>query len=173
MIRRPPRSILFPYTTLFRSTTTADDASGNAGYYLFEDLAPGCYEVEFVAPEGYVYSPQDQGADDGADSDADPTTGRTGPIDLGADETDLTWDAGLYESAALGDYVWIDQDANGFGRVLALEYRTDLVISQGAMVQTHRCHSPQGLIGGFCDTRVDLDYIDLAVGIDRFHKRAP
>ena len=25
MIRRPPRSTLFPYTTLFRSTTTADN----------------------------------------------------------------------------------------------------------------------------------------------------
>jgi len=72
------------------STTTADDASGNAGYYLFDDLTPGCYEVEFVVPEGYVFSPQDQGADDGVDSDANPTSGRTDPINLAAGETDQT-----------------------------------------------------------------------------------
>src|SRR2546429_9919313 len=29
MIRRPPRSTLFPYTTLFRSVTQVRDASGN------------------------------------------------------------------------------------------------------------------------------------------------
>src|SRR3712207_8216969 len=28
MIRRPPRSTLFPYTTLFRSTSLADDVRG-------------------------------------------------------------------------------------------------------------------------------------------------
>src|SRR5258708_24426161 len=30
MIRRPPRSTLFPYTTLFRSTTALDDKIGRA-----------------------------------------------------------------------------------------------------------------------------------------------
>src|SRR5690348_17530517 len=30
MIRRPPRSTLFPYTTLFRSQTRGDGAPGNA-----------------------------------------------------------------------------------------------------------------------------------------------
>src|SRR5258706_9078990 len=29
MIRRPPRSTLFPYTTLFRSTYTIKDSDGN------------------------------------------------------------------------------------------------------------------------------------------------
>src|SRR2546430_13012355 len=33
MIRRPPRSTLFPYTTLFRSwTATGDDATANGGF---------------------------------------------------------------------------------------------------------------------------------------------
>src|SRR5437588_4772122 len=31
MIRRPPRSTLFPYTTLFRSSRGRDGASGRAG----------------------------------------------------------------------------------------------------------------------------------------------
>src|SRR2546426_4994932 len=29
MIRRPPRSTLFPYTTLFRSSSEADDTTGS------------------------------------------------------------------------------------------------------------------------------------------------
>src|SRR3712207_7269348 len=31
MIRRPPRSTLFPYTTLFRSEGSADSGSGGSG----------------------------------------------------------------------------------------------------------------------------------------------
>src|SRR2546430_7318055 len=34
MIRRPPRSTLFPYTTLFRSFIRAAKAVGNAAYAL-------------------------------------------------------------------------------------------------------------------------------------------
>src|SRR2546426_1064047 len=44
MIRRPPRSTLFPYTTLFRSnfvTSTTTDGSGN--YTL--NLQPGTYTI--------------------------------------------------------------------------------------------------------------------------------
>src|SRR2546426_12236692 len=35
MIRRPPRSTLFPYTTLFRSTPQIHSASRHLGVYLF------------------------------------------------------------------------------------------------------------------------------------------
>ena len=82
---------------LLASTTTDDDAGGNAGYYLFDGLLEGCYRVEFVAPGGYLLSPADRGDDAAADSDANPITGRTGQIDLATGETDLTWDAGLYQ----------------------------------------------------------------------------
>src|SRR3712207_6993091 len=34
MIRRPPRSTLFPYTTLFRSLTTSPTAAGSLTYRL-------------------------------------------------------------------------------------------------------------------------------------------
>jgi protocatechuate 3,4-dioxygenase beta subunit len=91
----------------------ATDTTDANGFYLFDDLVPGCYEVEFVAPSGYVYSPQDQGTDDAVDSDADPTTGRTDPITLDSGETDLTWDAGLYRPASIGDRVWEDTDGDG------------------------------------------------------------
>src|SRR3712207_7830879 len=38
MIRRPPRSTLFPYTTLFRSTAVMDD-SGKPGRAVDRELA--------------------------------------------------------------------------------------------------------------------------------------
>src|SRR5690348_17397967 len=40
MIRRPPRSTLFPYTTLFRSWRVLDIGC-NAGFYSFELAARG------------------------------------------------------------------------------------------------------------------------------------
>src|SRR2546430_14957415 len=43
MIRRPPRSTLFPYTTLFRSwqITANDSASGGASKFSIEDITGG------------------------------------------------------------------------------------------------------------------------------------
>ena len=97
---------------LFTTTTNA------SGHYLFSNLTPGSYFVEFVAPNGFVFSPMDQGSDDGKDSDANTTTGRTICAALVGGQTDLTWDAGLYpsvvtEPAALGDFVWNDLNMDG------------------------------------------------------------
>ncbi|MFO8007312.1 MAG: SdrD B-like domain-containing protein [Candidatus Brocadiia bacterium] len=80
--------------TLVASTTT--DANG---LYLFDGLTPGDYYVEFVLPDGYAFTLQDQGADDALDSDADPTTGQAICTGLEGGETDLTWDAGLVQTA--------------------------------------------------------------------------
>src|SRR2546426_3791454 len=50
MIRRPPRSTLFPYTTLFRSSPWLARLDGDSTLYL-----PNAYAVEFLrhnlAPE--------------------------------------------------------------------------------------------------------------------------
>jgi uncharacterized repeat protein (TIGR01451 family) len=90
--------------------TTATDASG---YYIFDRLNAGNYYVEFVPPAGYVVSPRDAGTDDAMDSDADPRTGRAIVTTLDPGEHDPTWDAGMYQLASLGDFVWHDLDANG------------------------------------------------------------
>jgi len=66
------------------------------GYYSFCELEPGDYSLHFVLPDGFVFSPQDQGNDDTLDSDADPTTGDTMCTTLEPGENDLTWDAGMY-----------------------------------------------------------------------------
>ena len=89
---------------------TTTDASG---LYLFDNLVPGDYYVDFTLPAGYVFSPRDAGADDTVDSDADTTTGQTVTTTLITNEDDLTWDAGMYQYASLGDYVWDDLDADG------------------------------------------------------------
>ena len=95
-------------SNVLESTTT--DASG---YYAFTNLVPGTYFVGFELPAGYQFTLQDQGGDDTADSDADRTTGWTAPTTLVSGQNDLTWDAGIYQPASLGDYVWLDKNADG------------------------------------------------------------
>ncbi|MEL6656096.1 MAG: SdrD B-like domain-containing protein [Bacteroidota bacterium] len=89
---------------------TTTDATG---FYEFTDLVPGDYIVKFTAPGGFDPSPANQGGDDTEDSDADETTGETGVITLESGENDDTNDAGFYEPASLGDFVWLDEDADG------------------------------------------------------------
>lgn len=76
-------------------TTTTTDANGN---YLFSNLNPGSYYVQFVLPEGYVFSPKNQGGNLNLDSDADLLTGKTVCTNLNYGENDLSWDAGIYEA---------------------------------------------------------------------------
>jgi hypothetical protein len=90
--------------------TTTTDSSGR---YLFDGLAPGTYSVSFVSPGGYQFSPDDQGADDATDSDADPNTSVTGQVTLAPGDVNLTLDAGLTPLASLGDFVWQDLDSDG------------------------------------------------------------
>ncbi|MEL7425764.1 MAG: SdrD B-like domain-containing protein, partial [Bacteroidota bacterium] len=89
--------------------TTTD----NTGFYQFTELIPGDYIVKFTAPGGFDPSPANQGGDDTVDSDADETTGQTGIIELEQGENDPTNDAGFYQPASLGDFVWLDEDADG------------------------------------------------------------
>ncbi|MEZ4707416.1 MAG: SdrD B-like domain-containing protein [Caldilineaceae bacterium] len=73
-----------------RTTTDAE------GYYLFTGLTPGVYSLEFVLPAGYAgFTRQGSGADDGVDSDVNPTTGRTEQIELSPGDNDLSWYAGV------------------------------------------------------------------------------
>src|SRR3712207_6885188 len=68
MIRRPPRSTLFPYTTLFRSDE-------NAGQ-LIEDkvkvLGPNNGDVKLLLPDGFttdaIFDPAEGGTPDAKDA---------------------------------------------------------------------------------------------------------
>ncbi|QQZ28160.1 IPTL-CTERM sorting domain-containing protein [Thiothrix subterranea] len=80
------------------------------GAYAFHDLLPLDYLVNFTLPNGYLRSPQNQGADDAKDSDADANGQAAVSLKTG---TNATIDAGFYQLGQLGDYVWLDADANG------------------------------------------------------------
>jgi len=77
--------------------STLTDGLGN---YLFSDLIPGQYEVEFELLTGYVFSPLNIGGDPLLDSDANLLTGRTGLLTLASGQIDLSWDAGMTVPAA-------------------------------------------------------------------------
>ena len=100
---------------LYDAATNLVDArlTDTNGFYLFDDLIPGEYTVAFVRPAGYRFTLQDQSGADAADSDADPITGRAIATVLVSGENDLTWDAGLYLPASVGDYVWLDENWDG------------------------------------------------------------
>ena len=74
--------------TLIGTSTT--DASG---FYEFTGVAAGDYYVEFTEPDGAFFTAKDLGGDDTADSDADPTTGRTDVFTVAAPDA-VDFDAG-------------------------------------------------------------------------------
>ncbi|MEM7397138.1 MAG: SdrD B-like domain-containing protein, partial [Verrucomicrobiota bacterium] len=77
----------------------------------------GTYLVEFdltTIPAAATVTSPDQGGDDGTDSDADPVSGRIGPIALSAGEDNRTVDMGIVIApAAIGNFVWYDWNQNG------------------------------------------------------------
>jgi hypothetical protein len=91
------------------------DATDSNGHYQFSSLAPGDYYLKFILPDGYVFSPQDQGGNDTLDSDPNTSTGQTAVITLSEGENDTSWDAGIYciFLASLGNFVWYDTDLDG------------------------------------------------------------
>ena len=105
-------------------TVTLRDSAGNvvgspyvttaSGVYSFTGLTPGSYKVCFTnAPAGYSFSPTGQGTT-ATDSDAGVTAGGcSATFALTGGQTNNTLDAGLYQPAAVGDYVWLDSNANG------------------------------------------------------------
>lgn len=121
-----------------------DSATTNgSGFYAFVGLAPGSYTIKFILPAGSAFSPADQGGNNATDSDANPATGRTIPITLVSGQTDLTWDAGMYPPAEIGDRVFLDSNRNkvqdngepGIGGVI-VELYTGVLCDQLVSSQT-------------------------------------
>ncbi len=96
-------------------TLVLTDTTDAGGRYLFANLPPRDYYLQFSLPAGYTTAsaPDSADADDDSDSDADPATLRTALISLPSSTSDLSWDLGLYNPASLGDRVWLDEDADG------------------------------------------------------------
>src|SRR3989441_5662305 len=67
MIRRPPRSTLFPYTTLFRAVRSADLEQGNVDLEVIESVAAGQFPSKTVGQRQairiFTGAPVPRGAD--------------------------------------------------------------------------------------------------------------
>jgi hypothetical protein len=98
-------------TVLQTTVTTTGGPLTSPGYYTF-NVEPGTYVVMFMAPAGNTLSPTGNGTV-GTDSNPNPTTGNTAPIVVTSGSTNTTIDAGLYQPASLGNYVWFDEDKDG------------------------------------------------------------
>jgi protocatechuate 3,4-dioxygenase beta subunit len=103
---------LFDCSGTEKSSTTTN----SQGKYLFSDVMPGSYFVQFFTPAGFLLTAKDQGSNDIKDSDADPLTGKTDCFSIIPGENDMTWDAGLSECATgvkICGVVFNDKNANG------------------------------------------------------------
>jgi hypothetical protein len=82
---------------LYRSdgSLVTSAVTNSTGTFIFTELGPGDYYIRFYAPAGWAISPQDQGGDNGIDSDANPNSGQTKVFTLGIGVQDLTWWAGM------------------------------------------------------------------------------
>jgi 5-hydroxyisourate hydrolase-like protein (transthyretin family) len=94
------------------SLTTTTDANGK---YIFSNLKPGTYTVNFAKPTGFNSSPKDAGGNDTTDSDADTNGNVSVTVTSGTNNT--TVDAGfnqpIVKTASLGDFVFCDKNGNG------------------------------------------------------------
>ena len=86
--------------------------TGTDGKYSFCNLKEGKYIIKVTPPNGYYISPKDATSDDSKDSDINPDSKLSDVINLSS-SNDLTWDIGLFKSACIGNFVWLDYNGNG------------------------------------------------------------
>ena len=85
------------------------------GFYKFDSLNPGSYQILVQLPNGYAFSPAKQGSDDSKDSDIDPLTWKSSCINLMSGQNLTNIDCGIYAlpTCSIGDKVWNDLNKNG------------------------------------------------------------
>jgi len=94
----------------------ATDTTSGGGLYSFAGLLPAEYYLQFDSadfPANTFITLQDQGVDDGADSDVPQNNDPAGPIFITFGQDDDSWDLGLAPGATIGNYVWEDEDGDG------------------------------------------------------------
>lgn len=83
------------------------------GYYLFNNLVPGEYLLDFSQNSEAYFTAKNQGSNTAIDSDVHQNTGQTSCFSVQSGSTNLTMDAGLLKVASVGDFVWEDINGNG------------------------------------------------------------
>lgn len=100
-------------------TTIMTAVTDSKGAYLFDELPAGDYQLEFVAPDGYQFSPQMAAGNYRIDSNADPSTGLDQCRPLSNWQSRRALDAGLVPltvgegNGTMGNLVWRDDNKDG------------------------------------------------------------
>ncbi|MBK7787039.1 MAG: carboxypeptidase regulatory-like domain-containing protein [Saprospiraceae bacterium] len=112
-------------------------ASGVQGQYIFSNVRPGSYFLEFITPSQYQIVPQDIG-DDALDSDIDGA-GVTPAITVLPGQVITHVDAGIFLPGCIGNFVWLDENKNGIqdiGEPGVSDVVVKLFKSTGSLVAT-------------------------------------
>ena len=140
--------------TVLRGTVTDSD-----GFYSFDDLTPGVdYQIRFGEVEGHVRTFSNLGAADGVDSDADRTTGiatftaAASGVNSLVTPDDPTIDAGYFAPVRVGNYVWIDTNADG------IQDATDVPI-EGVTLNLTGVDGAGNTVTGTTETGFDGSYL--------------
>ncbi len=149
------------------STITAGD-----GTYAFTNLFPGSYFVGFSPPAGFHFTPADQGGNDQADSDAHPDNGFTPPFVLSSGEQDSSWDAGMFEPASIGDFIWFDQNSNGIQDPLEAGYPDVKVMLYGTNM-TLLASTTSAVNGAYAFTNLPPGSYLVRVNVPLAHSLSP
>jgi uncharacterized repeat protein (TIGR01451 family) len=84
------------YDTTNRLVATARSEAD--GRYFRQGIGPGTFTIQFFPPAGYQFSPQYARTEPELDSDPNSLTGITDPITMLVGATNVTLDAGLYQT---------------------------------------------------------------------------
>ena len=102
-------------SNLIKETITSDNDTGEAGYYIFENVTAGDYFIVFDLPSGYLPTAAFRGGNASMDSDITgilmPGSSNIFSIGTGVFSDDI--DCGIYLPSSIGDYVWDDKDKDG------------------------------------------------------------
>ncbi len=126
------------------------------GYYLFTPLDAGDYYVQFETPTDFIPTVSMNGSNEELDSNVNPVTGMTGIINLAPGQTVESIDAGYYQWAKIGNYVWHDRDRDG-------SQGNDEDGLAGVEVTLHSCNGVE-LQTTFTDTEGKYNFCDLLPG---------
>jgi hypothetical protein len=165
-----------------RQTQVDTTTSAADGTYQFTltDLDK-TYVIEFVAPAGMGFTLKDAGSDDTLDSDADPATGLTDPINLSPGGSDGTIAAGLISAVVLPPAPTCGADgevallsASSSGTVNALPYENEDILQfdlENLSWDIYFDGSDFGITGNLedftfrCDTSLIMSFDDSGVNI--------
>ena len=115
-------------------TTTTDEN----GRYQFIGVNPGIYYLRFIPANTFAPTLPNQGIQ-ALNSDL-TFQGETAPFQLDLDESLLNIDGGFYQTGAIGDIVWIDNNNDGIqnsDEVGAAEVRVELLSDDQEIIAAH------------------------------------